>query len=331
MTRPVPATALSRRAVLGACAGSAAWLAGCASAAPSAAAHPAPPAGPRPGRNPIGVSTYSFWGFNGQPPAVAACLERAADMGFDGLEVLEKQMLPELAGGEAAALRRLKRRALALGMPLYAMSTHQDFVDPSTDERRKNVEITRTSLRRAAELGIPVIRVNTGRWNRLDFDALMANKGIEAPLDGHTEEEAFGWVIEAFRQLLPEAEKLGVVMALENHWGLGLTPEGVLRIVKAVDSPWLGVTMDTGCFLEDPKRSIYERLALLAPHATYVQAKTYPGGGKWYTLDLDYPSIAAMLRQAGYRGWISLEMEGREDPATAVPKSLALLRGVFAR
>jgi sugar phosphate isomerase/epimerase len=115
------------------------------------------------------------------------------------------------------------------------------------------------------------------------------------------------------------------VLGLENHWGLGLTPEGVLRIVNAVNSPWLRVTLDTGNFLEDP----YDRLALLAPQAAFVQAKTYHGGGIWYTLDLDYPRIAAILRPHQYRGFISLEFEGSEDYRTAIPKSLAVLREAF--
>lgn len=33
-----------------------------------------------------------------------------------------------------------------------------------------------------------------------------------------------------------------------------------------------------------------------------------------------------MLREHGYRGYISLEFEGKEDPRTGVPKSLTLLR-----
>lgn len=61
-----------------------------------------------------------------------------------------------------------------------------------------------------------------------------------------------------------------------------------------------------------------------------MQAKTYHGGGEWYTLDLDYPRIAAVLEKAGYTGWVSLEMEGKEDPATAVQKSVATLRHAFA-
>ena len=101
--------------------------------------------------------------------------------------------------------------------------------------------------------------------------------------------------------------------------------EGVLKIVEAIDSSWLQVTLDTGNFLEDP----YDRLEQLAPRTVLLQAKTYYGGGEWYSLDLDYARIAAILRKHDYRGYVSLEFEGKENPDTAVPKSLAVLREAF--
>jgi sugar phosphate isomerase/epimerase len=133
-------------------------------------------------------------------------------------------------------------------------------------------------------------------------------------------------VIAALRECLPTAERCGVVLGLENHWGLGRTAEGVMRIVEAIDSRWLKVTLDTGNFLED----LYPQLERLAPAACLVQAKTYFGGGKWYTLDIDYPRVADILRRHDYRGWVSLEFEGKDDPATAVPRSLEVLRSAFA-
>ena len=84
-----------------------------------------------------------------------------------------------------------------------------------------------------------------------------------------------------------------MLLALENHWGLSRTAEALVRIIQAIDSPWLRALMDTGNFLEDP----YDELEALAPYTAYVQAKTYYGGGTWYTLDLDYPRIAALLRR----------------------------------
>ena len=84
--------------------------------------------------------------------------------------------------------------------------------------------------------------------------------------------------------------------------------------------------MDTGNFFEQH----YEQLELLAPKTVYVQAKTYIGGGTWYTLDIDYARVAKLLAAVNYRGFISLEFEGKADYRTAIPESLALLRKHFA-
>jgi len=274
--------------------------------------------------NRIAVSTYSFFRFDAESnPTVEECVERAGAMGFDGVEILEVQMHRRDAG----YLQSLKRRAFGLGLDLCGLAAHQSFLTPDADSRRENVEKTIASIELAYALGIPTVRINTGRWGTsASFDELMANRGIEPPLPGYADEDAFGWVIEAIERCIPGAERCGVVMGLENHWGLARTAGGLLRVVEAVDSPWLGVTLDTGNFLEDT----YEQLEAVAPRATFVHAKTYFGGGDWYELDLDYDRIAAILRGVGYRGYVSLEFEGRQDPATAVPKGLALLRRAFS-
>ena len=243
-------------------------------------------------------------------------------MGFDGIELLLVQMASE----ENDYLQKLKRRAFHAGLDLMGFSTHQGFVYPAEDKRKEEIEKTIHQIELAYNLGIPTMRINTGRWGTSEsFDALMANKGIEPALEGYTDEDGFEWVIDAIEQCLPVAEKCGVVLGLENHWGLGRTAEGVKRIVDAIDNPWLKVTLDTGNFLERRE----EQLELLAPYTFLMQAKTYFGGGKWYTLDIDYPSIGKMMRDLNYRGYISLEFEGNESPDTAIPKSLELLRDAF--
>jgi hypothetical protein len=68
----------------------------------------------------------------------------------------------------------------------------------------------------------------------------------------------------------------------------------------------------------------------LAPSTVLLQAKTYQGGGRWYTLDLDYARIAKIMADAEFRGYVSLEFEGKEDPLIAIPGSLALLREHFS-
>lgn len=278
----------------------------------------------KPQRNRIGVSTYSFWQFkNDALRDVEQCIDLAAEMGFDAVEILHRQMTDE----SNAALQKIKRRAFVNGLALCGFSTHQSFLYASKEERQKNVELTIRQIELAYAMGIPTMRVNTGTWRTSrNFDELMKNKGIEPPIQGFTDEDGFGWAIDGLTACLKTAEKCGVTLGLENHWGLGRTPEGVLRIVDAIKSPWLQVTLDTGNFLEDP----YDKLAMLAPKTVLLQAKTYYGGGTWYTLDLDYNRIAAIMRKANFKGYVSLEFEGKDDAKTAVPKSLELLRKAFS-
>jgi L-ribulose-5-phosphate 3-epimerase len=274
-------------------------------------------------KNRIAISSYSFWQFkNEKLRDLEKCIDMAAEMGFDGFEILHRQMTAEDNG----YLQKLKSRAFVNGLDLCGFSTHQGFLSPDEAVRKKNIDHTIRCTEMAYNLGIPTMRVNTGTWGtRKNFDDLMAHRGIEEPVKGYNDEDGFKWVIDSLQACLKTAEKCGVILGLENHWGLGRTPEGVMKVVNAINSPWLQVTMDTGNFLEDP----YDRLEKMVSKTVLVQAKTYYGGGLWYQLDLDYPRIAKMLHQHQYRGYVSLEFEGKEDPLTAIPKSLELFKSAF--
>ncbi|HNS21889.1 MAG TPA: sugar phosphate isomerase/epimerase family protein [Sedimentisphaerales bacterium] len=276
--------------------------------------------------NRIAVATYSFWQFkDDRKMPIERCIDEAARMGFDGVDILLRQIDGE-PNVDNAYLQKLKRHALINGLDLCNLSTHQSFVSPDEAKRRQNIDLTIRQIEIAYQLGIPIIRVNTGRWGTSgSFDELMANRGIEPVLPGYTEDDGFKWVIDSLEKCLPRAEECGVILGLENHWGLARTPEGLLRIVNAVNSPWLRVLLDTGNFLEDP----YDKLEMCAPQTVFMQAKTYYGGGLWYTLDLDYERIGRIMKKHSYQGYVSLEFEGNEDWRTAIPKGLALLRKAF--
>lgn len=292
-----------------------------ATTAPESAAAAGGQAAHRPSR--IGVSTYSFWRFRGPNRDISRCIDLAAGMGFDGVEILHRQMTRE----DNAYLQDLKHRAFVNGLDLMGFSIHQGFVSPDPAVRQRNIDHTLHCIELAYKLGIPTMRLNTGRWGTIrSFNALMANKGIEPVPPGQTEDEAFKWVIDSIEKCLPRAADCGVCMGLENHWGLARTAAGMLRIYNAIQSPWLKLTLDTGNFLEN----MYEQQKQVVPHTILVQAKTYFGGGEWYTLDIDYPRVARILRNANFGGYISLEYEGKEDAMTAVPKSLALMRKTFS-
>lgn len=309
---------ISRRHLLAA--GAATTAAACANTETPAASEPAAPSGPR---IPLAVSTYSYWHFEDEKYPCEKVIENAAKIGFDGVEILHVQMESE----DMAYLNRLKQAAFSYGLSLPMLSIHQDFVEPDEAKRTEHIDHTKKCIDLAHQMGIPAIRLNSGRWGTSgSFDELMEKNGEETPLEGYTNDDAFDWVIDSIEKCIPHAEKAGVVMAIENHWGLTTDPKNVVRIFEAVDSPWLKVNMDTGNYPGDP----YEGIEILAPHATIVQAKTYYGGGVWYTLELDYPRIAGILRKNNFQGWVSLEMEGNEAADSAVEKSYKELRAALA-
>ena len=279
----------------------------------------------------LAVCSYSYWHLRGPKFPIETVIEKASALGLAGVDVLHRQMeLPErepLTAEHRAYLQKLKRHAFDNGVALVNLSTHQNFVNADSAARQAEVDHTIKCIEIAYELGIPCIRLNSGRWNTLgSFDALMKARGVEPLPPDHTEDDGFKWCIECTEKILAKAAECGVTLALENHWGLSRTPEGQLRIIEAIKSPWLAALMDTGNFMEDP----YDKLVKIAPRTAFVQAKTYYGGGEWYTLDLDYKRIAKILADANYGGYVALEYEGKEPAETAVPKSIAVLREAFA-
>ena len=272
----------------------------------------------------LSVSSYSYWHFKGDKFPIEKVIDEAASLGLEGIDVLHRQMESE----DNAYLQKLKKHAFVNGIAMTCLSIHQGFVTPDKDELKKHIDHTNHCIELAYKMGIPCLRLNTGRWNTIkSFDDLMKNRGIEPILPGYTEDDGYKWCVDGIQQCLKKAEECGVLLALENHWGLGSTPEGMIRIQDTVNSPWLGLLMDTGNFLEDP----YDKLKMIAPRASFVQAKTYYGGGEWYSLDLDYDRIVKILKEVNYHGYISIEFEGKEDAKSGVRKSVELLRKALAK
>ena len=270
----------------------------------------------------LSVSSYSYWHFKGDKYPIEKVIDNASALGLEGVDILHRQMVSE----EKSYMHKIKKHAFVNGIALTCLSIHQGFVNPDKTELQKHIDHTKHCLELAAEMGIPCMRLNTGRWNTIkSFDEFMKNRGQEPALPGYTENDAFKWCIDSTMECTKRAEELGVLLALENHWGLGSTPEGMLRIMKAVNNPWLQLLMDTGNFLENP----YSKLEMIAPYTCFVQAKTYYGGGEWYSLDLDYKRIIDILNKVNYKGYISLEFEGKENADTGVKKSVEMLRAAM--
>ena len=101
--------------------------------APAAAAFTAAASAQTPNKKRIrlAVSSYSYWHFKGERTPIETVITEAARIGFDGVEILHRQM----DNDSAAYCNKLRRLAFENGLALVMLSIHQDFVSPDAVER----------------------------------------------------------------------------------------------------------------------------------------------------------------------------------------------------
>jgi sugar phosphate isomerase/epimerase len=202
-------------------------------------------------------------------------------------------------------LRHLRSKAFRLGLDISGTAIGNDFAHPPGQKREGQIAHVKRWIERAEILGAPVIRIFAGH----------RRKG-QSPGDAHK------LMVEGIETCCAYAGEHGVYLALENHGGPTATAAGLLQIVKDVKSRWFGVNLDTGNFRSDDP---YADMAAAAPYALNVQVKVELRVGR-ENRPSDYKRIVKIFRDAGYRGYLALEYEARENPLTAIPRHVAALR-----
>lgn len=254
----------------------------------------------------LSLAAYSFRDqLGGDKPKMTMLefIDQCAAYDLDGCELTSywfpKEITPHY-------LNEIKHRAFKLGLDISGTAIRNDYCLPPGPERDQWLTHTRQWIDYAATFGAPVIRVFAGTVPK-----------------GETEAVALERCVQGLQEVAKHAAEKGVFLALENHGGITSTADQLLSIVKHLDSPWLGINLDSGNFSSggDP----YEQLARIAPYAVNAQIKTEMViNGKKQEADL--ARIVKILRDANYRGYVVLEYEAAEDPVSAVPRYLKELR-----
>lgn len=228
---------------------------------------------------------------------------------LEGTELTSYYFPPD---ADTAYFKQIRRRAFLNGLEVSGTAVGNTFTLPPGTARDKQIAMVKQWIDRAAEFAAPTIRIFAG------------NKPL-----GKTIEQARKWFAECMEQCLPLAEKRGVFLALENHGGIVTTSDETLACLQAVKSDWFGLNLDTGNFREaDP----YAAIARCAPYAVNVHLKVNVHNTTTKKSEpADYGRIARILADAGYRGYLSLEYEAKEDPRQAVPKHLGALRAAIVK
>jgi sugar phosphate isomerase/epimerase len=211
-------------------------------------------------------------------------------------------------------IEKLRDRATQLGIAISGTGVRNNFASPDPSVRAAGIALAKEWIVVASKFHAPVIRLFAGE----------IPAGYEQKWD-----EVAGWTIECFKECAEYGKQYGVKIGIQNHGDMLQTAGQCLKVLKAIDSNWAGLIIDTGSFkTSDP----YKDIELTAPYAINWQVKESPRGigNKERT---DFTRLIKIIKKQGYEGYLPVEtllVKGQTyDPFALVAEMLDKLKAAI--
>lgn len=242
-------------------------------------------------------------------------IRKAADLGFDGLEIVGKSphaSILDVGPAQRDSLRRLLERS---GVTCECIAGYTDFTAgadrPDIPLREMQIAYVTELARLARDLGGSIVRVFTG-YERADL-----------PFTTQWE-----WCVSALRECADRAAPLAVTIAIQNHHDIAVTAQDMADLLAEIDRPNCGAAYDAwaptlqGLDIRAETEKIAERVVYttvadyrMRPRFAYrpalVNYERLPDRTVAVRVGegiIDYPAFFAALRERGYDGCVAYEM-----------------------
>ena len=209
-----------------------------------------------------------------------------------------------LKSTDPAYLASFRCFAYRQGMPFSGLAIRDDLCQADPVKRQATLQSVKKWVDVTELLGAAHLRVFADRLP-----------------PGATADQGVQWVVETMKPACEYAATKGVILGIETHSGLSIQSAKVVEILRRVDSPFAGCNLDISNFRENP----YQHIEACIPFATHVHVRDFYGEEKT-PLDLD--RVWQLFAKSGYKGYMSAEYEGQEDPMTGVPKLIAKIKAL---
>ena len=236
-------------------------------------------------------------------------LDYCAKVGFDGVDLTGYYFpgYPVVPSDEY--IYHIRQKAFRLGVELGCTGVRNDFTWADPKKREEEKKLVKEWIVVAHKLGAPGVRIFAGTLSK----------------ENYSWEERAGWIADDVRECAEYGKDHGVMLALQNHNDFIKNSSDVEKILKLINSEWVGLMLDIGSYhTADP----YNDIAASAKYAITWQMKE-----KVFVNDTqvetDYSKIIEIVRQCGYRGYLPLETLGEGDPITKVELLLRKVQSVL--
>jgi sugar phosphate isomerase/epimerase len=200
---------------------------------------------------------------------------------------------------DPAYLDNLRHVAFRKGIPLSGASCGSSMVQATAAKRREVLAEIKKWVDVTDQLGGSHLRIFGGPLPK-----------------GATAKQGTDWVVETMKPACEYSGKKGITLGIEDHQGVTQNADICLEIMHRVDSPYAGINLDITNFVATPSADAYAQIKACLPFATHSHIRDHFEDGT----PVDLERVWRLFAEAGYKGFMSAEYEGKEDVMTGVPK-----------
>ncbi|MCR9296895.1 MAG: sugar phosphate isomerase/epimerase [bacterium] len=255
--------------------------------------------------------SINLWAFPyPEKMSLRQCLQLAKDAGFDGIELnydLENDLSPDKSTSDYVAIRKM---ADEIGIQISGICSFLYWPYPLTSndpsERARGEELASLMTQAAHDLGTENVLVVPGAvhmpW-REDHDPTPNDLCLQRSK-------------ESIAKLIPQAERLGVYLNMENIFfnGFLMSPFEMVDFVDSLGSPHVQVHFDTGNIMEYQFPEHW--IPILGKRIKNVHLKEYTKKGSDHSLEAfrplldgttNWPAVLDAFANIGYDQYLTFE------------------------
>lgn len=257
------------------------------------------------GRPKIGMSIYSYGAdIRRHRMSVKDAIAHAASLGVEGIELVDKQHVPNYPWPSIADLQDLRDYIESFGMKVSCYSSYVDRAIRSDREATKEemLKTIRDQIAIASVLGARVIRPTIFRSSKLPDG--------QAGLEAYAEE-----IAEMIKLSLPYVKKHGLKWGTEVH--APMPPEILYNMIKKVNDKDAGLVPDFSVWAirQELGTHVVGKASLqsfrdIMPYAVHVHAKAHAFDERGEEVNTPYKELLTIIKESGYDGYVSAEFEG---------------------